>query len=167
MTKAYRVLIGHTEVHPAFKWIWRSSCQYKHKVFFWILLKDRLSTRELLRRKNMDLPSYDCVLCTQPPTEETLEHLFFKCDFAQACWFSLNLSIDTDDELFITLEHFKHQLGVNFYMEIIILMSWCIWVSRNDHIFQGIQPSISNCRYFSKKSSLWLSIERRKNISLL
>jgi hypothetical protein len=34
----------------------------------------------------MDLPSYDGVLCTQP-TEETLEHIFFKCDFVQACWF--------------------------------------------------------------------------------
>ena len=115
----------------------------------------------------MDLPSYDCVLCTQPPTEETLEHLFFKCDFAQACWFSLNLSIDTDDELFITLEHFKQQLGVHFYMEIIVLMSWSIWVSRNDNIFKEFCHLYQIAGPFSKKSYIWLSIERRKNISLL
>ena len=115
----------------------------------------------------MDLPSYDCVLCTQP-TEETLEHLFFKCDFAQACWFGLNLSIDTDDELFITLEHFKQQLGVHFYMEIIILMSWSIWVSRNDHIFQGIQPSIPNCRaIFKKEFSLVIHRAKKKYFPLI
>jgi len=62
------------------------------------------------------------VLCTQP-TEETLERLFLKCDFAQACWLSLNLSVDTEVEPFVTLECFKQQLGVPFYMEIIILMS--------------------------------------------
>ena len=115
----------------------------------------------------MDLPSYDCVLCTQP-TEVTLEHLFFKCDFGQACWFNLNLCIDTDDELFITLEHFKHQLGVNFYMEIIILMSWCIWVSRNDHIFQGIQQSIPNCRaIFKKEFSLVIHRAKKKYFPLI
>jgi hypothetical protein len=91
----------------------------------------------------------------------------------QACWFSLNLRIDTDDELFITLEHFKQQLGVHFYMEIIVLMSWSIWVSRNDNIFkefchldQIAGPSLKKARGLcltvfvqKKKSYLWLSTE--------
>jgi len=59
LIKAYRDLISHTNVHPL-------SCQYKHKVFFWLLLRDRFTTRELNKRKNMGFPSYDCVLCTQP-----------------------------------------------------------------------------------------------------
>jgi hypothetical protein len=33
------------------------------KVFFWLLLKDRLNTCNLLLRKNKILPSYNCVLC--------------------------------------------------------------------------------------------------------
>jgi hypothetical protein len=33
-SKAYKKLIGHRQVHPAFHWIWRSKCQMKHKVFF-------------------------------------------------------------------------------------------------------------------------------------
>jgi hypothetical protein len=33
-SKAYNHLIGHEYVHRAFKWIWRSSCQMKQKVFF-------------------------------------------------------------------------------------------------------------------------------------
>jgi hypothetical protein len=32
--KAYKQLIGSQNVHPAFHWLWRSSCQQNHKVFF-------------------------------------------------------------------------------------------------------------------------------------
>jgi hypothetical protein len=50
--------------------------QKRHKVFFWLLLKDRLSTRNILRRRNQALPSYECVLYNLH-VEETLEHLFY------------------------------------------------------------------------------------------
>lgn len=53
--KTYKHLSRHCQLHPTYKWTWRSSCQNKHKVFFWLLLKDRISTRELLKRKNMTL----------------------------------------------------------------------------------------------------------------
>ena len=42
-SKAYKHLTGHRVAHAAFKW--NSTCQNKHKVFFWLLLNDRLSTR--------------------------------------------------------------------------------------------------------------------------
>lgn len=29
--KAYKVLTGHREIHPAFRWLWKSSCQPNHK----------------------------------------------------------------------------------------------------------------------------------------
>jgi hypothetical protein len=61
--KAYKHLIGSSQTHPAFKWIWMSKCQMKYKVFFWLLLRDRLNTRGLLRRKHMHLDSYTCELC--------------------------------------------------------------------------------------------------------
>ena len=77
---------------PAFKWLWKSSCQNKHKVFFWLLLKDRLSTRNLLRRKTMVLDSYECELCNSRQ-EETLEHLFLRCPYAIACWNLINLYV--------------------------------------------------------------------------
>ena len=42
--KAYCQLRGRSLLHPIYKWIWKSSCQHKHKVFFWLLTNDRLST---------------------------------------------------------------------------------------------------------------------------
>jgi hypothetical protein len=31
-------------------------------------------------------------------------------------------------------------------MEIIILMAWSIWTTRNDWIFNNIDPSVENCK---------------------
>lgn len=66
-SRAYKHLCGTTIVHPCFRWLWKASVQYKHKVFFcWLLLKDRISTRGLLKRNGMILPSYSfmCPLST-------------------------------------------------------------------------------------------------------
>lgn len=51
------------------------------KVLCWLLIKDRLSTRNILKRRNMALDSYNCVLCNDN-IEETVEHLFLHCNFA-------------------------------------------------------------------------------------
>jgi hypothetical protein len=61
--KAYKHLIGAQRVHLVYRMLWKSSDQLKHKVFFWLLLKNRLNTRGLLRRKRMQLESYACEMC--------------------------------------------------------------------------------------------------------
>jgi hypothetical protein len=77
--------------HPVYQWIWKSKCQMKHKVFFWLILKDRVSTRDLLRRREMNLDSYSSDMCIlQRP--ETGVHLFLRCNFSKACWSSLGVS---------------------------------------------------------------------------
>jgi hypothetical protein len=90
--KAYKILIGTCVVDPFFKWLWKAATQKKHKVFFWLLAKGRLSTRNILRRKNRALPSYNFVLCTSS-VEKTVEHLFLHCPFARSCWSLFNLTI--------------------------------------------------------------------------
>lgn len=134
-SKTYKHLTGSSVIHPAFTWLWKSRSQPKHKVFFWFLLKDRLSTRELLRRKTMILQSYNCVLC-QKDTEETLQHLFIHCPFAQASWQILELQVTAADGPFENLEAFKMQLGVTFFMEVIITMCCCIWMMRMISFFE-------------------------------
>ena len=61
--KSYKVLIGHSPTHPSFMWTWKSKCQPKHKVFFWLLLQGCINTRGRLRERNMDLDSYTCENC--------------------------------------------------------------------------------------------------------
>ena len=38
--RAYNVLVGQRNVIPHFNWLWKTSCQAKHKLFFWLLLLD-------------------------------------------------------------------------------------------------------------------------------
>jgi len=79
--KGYSQLLGTVEASPLFTWLWSSSNLVKHK-FLWLLLRDRLNTRNLLRRKNKDLDDYSCVLCNS---------LFFECSFSQDCWNTLHI----------------------------------------------------------------------------
>jgi hypothetical protein len=144
-SKVYKLLVGHRQVHPAFNWLWRSRCQLKHKVFFWLFLIDRLSTRDILQRKNMVLESYTCDMCILQRLE-TAAHLFLRCNFAKACWASIGISVATTRPVPQIINRIRRNLGVPFFMEIIILMVWSIWKTRNDWIFNNIDPSVEDCR---------------------
>jgi hypothetical protein len=102
--KAYCHLLGHSDAHPVFKWIWKTSCQHKHKVLFWRLFNDRMSTTGLLKGINMDLPSFDSVLCALSH-EESLEHLFLRYPFVMACWSSLSLFLVNQEDPFRNLQN--------------------------------------------------------------
>jgi len=148
-SRAYKHLTGSMPTHSFFRKLWKSSCQNKHKFFFWLLLRNRMSTRELLRRRNMHMPSYACVCCNLD-TEESLIHLFFRCSFAQSCWINLNIILVESDTIMI-LEEIRDQLNLPFFMEITITFCWSLWMQRNDYIFRGVQPSSGNCLGFFKK----------------
>ena len=125
-SRAYKELVGHQHAHSILKWLWECFCQPKHKVFFWLVIKDRLSTRNILKRKNMALDSYDCVLCNEN-VEETVEHLFLHCSFANQCWHFLNLDIPDNSNVLEAVVHLRNILQSQFFMTVVILMSWTIW----------------------------------------
>ena len=102
----------------------------------------------------MELPAYNCVCCPLM-VDESLVHLFLHCPFAQSCWNGLGLIIGHNNP-FITLEQLKDQLNLPFFMEIIVVMSWRIWMQRNDQIFREIQPSLATCLLHLKKNLLQL-----------
>jgi hypothetical protein len=68
--------------------------------------------------------------------EEVLELLFLMCPFALDCWHLLQLAVPQGDP-FDILSSFRNQLNVVFFVDIMILMCWSIWMTRNDFIFRG------------------------------
>jgi len=134
------------------------------RFFFWLLLKDRLSTRDLLRRKGMLLQSHNCVLCNHH-SDETLEHLFLLCPMAVQFWTSIGLLIPAftnHNDVFIS---FKRQLNLPFFMEIIIRGCWSIWMVRNDFIFRNLRPSLQACHAIFKKEFV-LALHRTKSTQI-
>jgi hypothetical protein len=56
-------------------WIWISKLWLKLEVFAWLLLADRLSTRNMLKIRSINIGNdFTCPLCSSGE-EETVEHL--------------------------------------------------------------------------------------------
>ena len=100
-------------------------------------MNDKINTRNLLRRKRMNVVSTDCVLCGSSQ-EETCEHLFFTCHFAQLCWSALHMFWDLSLPVIGMIEegrgNFSHR---SCYMEVVILACWSMWTHRNNIVFDN------------------------------
>ena len=139
-------------------------CQSKHKVFFWLVLNNRMSTRNMLRRR-MHLDDYHCVLCQQS-SEETLMHLLFYCPFAKDCWGPGIFSLQNSS---LRLRSFKIGTlqNVSFALDIFILICWATWTMRNDVIFRNKNPSVEDCRRVVTVESLLLLHTTKSRITPL
>jgi hypothetical protein len=71
--------------------------------------------------------------------EETAEHLFWHCPFAQQCWGILNLNTVLNGNTFENVMALKIQLQSQFFMVAVTLMS------RNELIFNNNQIGIQEC----------------------
>lgn len=85
VSTVYKLLSPAPDILPALRWLWKTCCQLKHKIFYWLLINNRLNTRAVLQRKNFFIENYTCVMCNMQVLE-TRDHLFFYCPFAQLCW---------------------------------------------------------------------------------
>jgi len=77
-----------------------------------------------------------CVFCPCQE-DETIEHLFLNCPFAQQCWSCIGLQIQSHLDPMAILVDLGRQIAESFFMEVIMLMSWSIWTSCNNFIFKN------------------------------
>lgn len=150
LLRGFTNILWVRQIHLVYRWLWKSACQNKRKIFFYLLLKDRLSTRKILRRKNMHLQDYSCVLC-QLGIEENLTRLFLSCPVPIQCWSLLQLDIGSLTDPFAILPRFKPQLNVPFFMEIMVSLSQAIWIIHNYNIFYGRSVSVQRCKDIFKE----------------
>jgi hypothetical protein len=152
-------------VTPApFCWIWKTKCMPKIKFFSWLLLKDRINTRDILRRRHKHLEEgYHCVLC-HTNTDETLLHLFFECTSSESRWFAIgiNWNLNLQGDVIQMLIEQKQQFVGPYFMDLFMIAAWCIWKERNDYIFNHKPPSISNWKQ-SFKNEVKLHLYRIPN----
>jgi hypothetical protein len=123
--KAYISLSGHSPTHP-FNLLWASKCQPKHRVFFWLLLHDKLNTRDRLGRRHMALDSYVCENCILQ-RREAVYHLFLRCNFARNCWGSIGIASPNIACPQRAVQIIRIRVSSPCAMEIVILMAWSIW----------------------------------------
>jgi hypothetical protein len=137
----------------------------KHKVFFLPPAQGSIKHQRLAKKeKHVSglIPSYACELCILQ-TPETAVHLFLRCNFAKACWDSIGVTAVTTRHMPQTFRAIKDTLVVPFFMEIIILMIWSLWRTRNDWIFNNIDPSVAECRRKLKAELSLLLLRARQD----
>lgn len=60
----YNLAFNSLEVHPIFTWLWQSKCTPKIKLFAWLVTVDRLNTKSMLQRRNLNIQgTANCVTC--------------------------------------------------------------------------------------------------------
>ena len=132
-------------------WIWKTKCVPKTNFFAWLLLNDRLNTRNILKRRKKFLEQgYNCVLCLDG-AEETLEHLFFDCPSAVSRWFALGITWEENASVHQKVFLSKQSFIKPFFMEILMVAAWCIWNERNALIFNGKIPNLASWKSAFKK----------------
>lgn len=96
-TKLYKLAFLNMPSSPLFQVVWKSKVTPRIKFFAWLILMDRLNTKNMLARRNFNVqPNSLCVLC-HDNQEETIDHLFFACSFAKRCWDKLGIVWVMDD----------------------------------------------------------------------
>jgi hypothetical protein len=142
----YTHIHSHIQVPRIYKWLWNSCCIMKTKVFAWLLLSDRLNTRDLLQRRHWKVTEdTHCVLCPGKVYEDRI-HLFFECNFSVRVWNYLQIEWKPHDYLQEVLDQARRSFGRPFFMEVLMTACWNIWILRNGKIFRNEKCSFTKWR---------------------
>jgi hypothetical protein len=63
MFKFYNHIHSHVTVPKVFHWLWKSSCVMSAKFFAWLVLHDRINTRDRLQRKHWRVTMIHIACC--------------------------------------------------------------------------------------------------------
>jgi hypothetical protein len=115
----------------------------KIKVFAWLLLSDRLNTRDLLKRRHWRVTDdVHCELCPGRNYEDRT-HLFFECNFSTRIWNYLQITWQPKDNMQDILAVAKRSFNKPFFMEVLMTACWNIWLIRNGKIFRNERPTFA------------------------
>jgi hypothetical protein len=138
--RIYKLIHKAPKVSDTFALVWKTKCQPKQKLFFWLLLHDRLNTKHVLKRRKMDLGSYTCENCIRQK-EEIWNNLFLRCSFAKRCWKIIGIAPTRSINSHLAVRDMRRKLAQPWFTETIIIMMWCIWRCRNRWIFKNTPPT--------------------------
>jgi hypothetical protein len=121
--------------------IWRVKLPLKIKIFLWFLKKGVILTKDNLAKRNWQGSKY-CCFCSN---FETIQHLFFECNYAKFLWHTLHMVFG------ITPPCTVENLFGNWYKRCgkdpsLLLLAgaaaFCcsLWLTRNDSVFDKCSP---------------------------
>jgi hypothetical protein len=110
----YRRIHAHIKTPSVYKWLWKSCCMMRHKMFAWLLLSDHINTRDFLQRRHWHVQ--DDTHCELYPGHlyEDRAHLFFDCQFSRQIWNYLKISWNSNDSVQAVVSEARRSFGHPF-----------------------------------------------------
>lgn len=85
---------------------------------------DQLNTKNMLRRRHLDIQDDDiCVMCDSGEVE-TIDHLFFGCEFAKECWATIHIDWDVSLPLLDRNTQACEAHSIPFFVEATLIAAW-------------------------------------------
>lgn len=141
---AYKTLAGIGLEKWEFRGIWSLPIPSSTKIFLFLLLKDKLLTRDVMIRRNFNCPTEWCPMCHANQLE-TGFHLFFTCAYAGELWSSLNhylgrqiliLGSSVQETWRLSRQASNPRLRTDWHVFFSATL-WFIWRQRNMRIFEN------------------------------
>jgi hypothetical protein len=124
------------QVRVPYYFLWKTNVPQKIKVFLWLVLRNRILTKDNLKKRNWQGP-VECVFCG---IAESIDHLFFRCPVARYVWRVIQISLGIScipssiEELFgVWIRNFNKNTKLILFGCGAVL--WSIWRARNDWCF--------------------------------
>ncbi|XP_022042128.1 uncharacterized protein LOC110944789 [Helianthus annuus] len=144
-----KILGSFKRNRPNCLFVWNNWNPKKVGIVSWREEKERLPMRCPLARRRINVPDLVCMLCRE--YDETGEHLFVLCHFAQTIWQNIAICCKIPPIIAFDL---KDILGMHDFCPgsrkkkkalnaIFLVTVWSIWKARNEVLFRSTQPSVS------------------------
>ncbi|XP_057422210.1 uncharacterized protein LOC130716023 [Lotus japonicus] len=116
---------------------WKSPALPRCKQLAWRVWVGAVPVRHSLRRRGLDIDPC-CAICGVE--EETLDHLFLRCEVVRATWFGTELGVRIDDG--VSFHAFMGQVLQTRDKEVVAAVQTvlcAIWEARNKVVFEGYE----------------------------
>jgi hypothetical protein len=141
--KYYKFVFEALPEDAALSAISKSKCLPKLKVFAWLLLMDRLNTKDLMLRKNWHVEGgSSCVLCSANALE-TRDRLLFQSPFADAWWDLIGIQWNCSFQISSCFIQAQILFRGPCFIVVVVSAAWNIWKERNNFIFRNETPSLA------------------------
>ena len=139
---------------PLATFIWRDRAPPRVQFFSWLLVQERIQSREHLKRKHVVTDAV-CEVCNH--AEETAAHIIFHCAFAASFWEAIHVELPTNmtPMKLPQLQPPAHIPGKHFDT-FLLLCCWQLWKRRNNVIFrQQSDPVGAVLRAAKEEARTW------------
>lgn len=138
----YKALSLQNFVFP-YKKLWQIKVPLKVRIFIWLVIKNKILTKDNLYKKGWRKGDIKCQFCDNI---ETVQHLFFECPLAKFLWnivsCSLNLKPVSNIQDLFGVWLLSYGKGMKTLMVVgVAAIFWAIWKVRNTACFENKLPN--------------------------